>query len=95
MLSKAPVALRWTRISFERASRVRGIRAPDLAILVLLSSAYQISGRSISRDPVRTMSCKIGDTTNCVTLHFDIRAQHLTDKRFQAAKLDDEKLVVG
>lgn len=39
MFRSAPVALRWTRMSFERANRVRGTRAPDLAILVLLSSA--------------------------------------------------------
>ena len=38
MLRRAPVALRCTRISLERASRVRGTSAPDLAIFVLLSS---------------------------------------------------------
>jgi len=38
MLSSAPVAFRWTRMSLDRASRVRGTRAPDLAIFVLLSS---------------------------------------------------------
>lgn len=39
MLSKAPVALRCTRMSVERAIRVKGTRAPDFAILVLFSSA--------------------------------------------------------
>jgi len=38
ILSSAPVAFRWTRMSLDRASRVRGTRAPDLAIFVLLSS---------------------------------------------------------
>ena len=38
ILSRAPVAFLWTRISFERASRVRGTKAPDFAIFVLLSS---------------------------------------------------------
>jgi len=38
MFNSAPVALRWTRMSLDRARRVRGTRAPDLAILVLLSS---------------------------------------------------------
>ena len=38
MLRRAPVALRWTRISFERARRVRGPNAVDLAILFLFSS---------------------------------------------------------
>ena len=38
ILRSAPVAFRWTRISLDRASRVRGTRAPDLAIFVLLSS---------------------------------------------------------
>jgi hypothetical protein len=38
MLSSAPVAFRCTRMSLDRASRVRGTRAPDLAIFVLLSS---------------------------------------------------------
>jgi len=42
MLRSAPVALRWTRMSFERASRVNGTNAPDLAILVLLSSELKI-----------------------------------------------------
>lgn len=38
MLSKAPVAFLCTRISFDLASLVRGLKAPDLAILALLSS---------------------------------------------------------
>ena len=38
MLSKAPVALRCTRMSLDFASRINGPKAPDLAILALLSS---------------------------------------------------------
>lgn len=38
MFSKAPVAFRCTRISLDLASRVRGTKAPDLAIWVLFSS---------------------------------------------------------
>ena len=38
MLSRAPVAFLWTRMSFDLASLVRGCRAPDRAILDLLSS---------------------------------------------------------
>lgn len=38
MFSNAPVAFRCTRISFDLASLVRGVRAPERAILDLLSS---------------------------------------------------------
>lgn len=38
MFSKAPVALRWTRMSFDLASFVNGGSAPERAILALLSS---------------------------------------------------------
>lgn len=38
MLSNAPVAFRCTRISLDFASLVKGCRAPDRAILDLLSS---------------------------------------------------------
>lgn len=38
MFSRAPVAFRCTRISFDLAKRVRGAKAPDLAIFALLSS---------------------------------------------------------
>jgi len=38
MFSRAPVAFRWTRMSFDFAKRVRGCRAPERAILALLSS---------------------------------------------------------
>lgn len=51
MLRRAPVAFRWTRISFERASRVRGTKAPDLAILVLLSSMINFKS-SLRKGPV-------------------------------------------
>jgi hypothetical protein len=38
MFSRAPVAFRCTRMSFDFARRVRGVRAPERAILALLSS---------------------------------------------------------
>lgn len=38
MLSKAPVALRCTRISLDLAKRIRGPRAPERAIFALFSS---------------------------------------------------------
>lgn len=41
------------------------------------------------------MCSEISDTTNCIALNLDVRAQHLADKGFQAAKLDDKELVVG
>ena len=41
------------------------------------------------------MRCQIGDTTNGIALHFDVRAQHLSNKRLQASQFDDKKLIVG
>ena len=41
------------------------------------------------------MRSKIRNAAHCIALNFDIRAQHLADKRFQAAELDNKKLVVG
>lgn len=41
------------------------------------------------------MCGEISDTTDCIALNLDIRAQHLADKGFQAAKLNNEELVVG
>ena len=38
MFRSAPVAFLWTLISFDFASLVNGPKAPDLAILALLSS---------------------------------------------------------
>lgn len=38
MFNRAPVALRWTRMSLDLASLVKGPRAPDRAIFALLSS---------------------------------------------------------
>lgn len=82
-------------MSFERASRVRGMRAPDLAILVLLSSTCRLSKRSILGGLVHTVGSEVGDTTNCIALDFNIRTQHLANEGFQAAKLDNEELVVS
>jgi hypothetical protein len=38
MFKRAPVAFRWTRMSFDFASLVKGARAPERAIFALLSS---------------------------------------------------------
>ena len=41
------------------------------------------------------MRSEIRDTAYCITLNLNIRAQHLADKRFQTAELDNKELVVG
>ena len=41
------------------------------------------------------MSSEIRDAAYCIALNFDIRAQHLADKGFQTAELDNKKLIVG
>jgi hypothetical protein len=41
------------------------------------------------------MRGEIRNTAYCVALNLYVRAQHLADKRFQAAELDDEEFVVG
>src|SRR5438552_3924979 len=100
MFSKAPVALRCTRMSFERASRVRGTRAPDFAIFVLLSSerACKATMKSFRHRRLvgseRTMSCQVCHAANRIALHFNIRTKHLADQRFKTTKLDNEQLVV-
>lgn len=48
MFNRAPVAFRWTLTSFDRARRVSGTRAPDFAILVLLSSEIKFRHGVIS-----------------------------------------------
>ena len=99
MFRSAPVALRWTRMSFERANRVRGTRAPDLAILVLLSSAQNGGGSEVRgkrhRQPSLTMRSQIRHTTHCVALYLNVGTEHLPDERLKTAKLHDEQLVVG
>jgi len=96
MFSSAPVAFLCTRMSFERAKRVRGTKAPDLAILDLLSSGNEVNKHLQVHCVNRiTVSCQVGHTTNGVTLDFDIGAQHLTYQWFQTTKFDNEKLVIG
>lgn len=87
IFNKAPVAFRCTRISFERASRVRGTKAPDLAILVLLSSEIvtEINSRENSA-PRLTVGGEIRYTTNGIALHFDVGTEHLTDQWFKSSK---------
>ena len=41
------------------------------------------------------MGSKVSDTTNGVALNLDIGTEHLTDKRFQTAKLYNKELVVS
>lgn len=41
MFKRAPVAFRWTRISLDRANRVKGPNAVDRAILFLFSSGIR------------------------------------------------------
>ena len=54
MLSSAPVAFLWTRMSLDRASRVRGTSAPDLAILFLLSSGSVRSKNEVGQSAGRS-----------------------------------------
>lgn len=41
------------------------------------------------------MRRKVCHATNRVALNFYVRAEHLSDERLQAAKFDDEQLVVS
>lgn len=44
---------------------------------------------------IRTMRCKIRHAADSVALNLYIRTKHLSNEGFEAAKLDDEKLVVS
>ena len=82
MLRRAPVAFRCTRISFERAKRVRGTSAPDLAIFVLLSSVGQMRIECTLRaadTATLTMGSKVGNAAYGVALDFDIGTEHLSN----------------
>ena len=41
------------------------------------------------------MRREIRNATHCIALDLDVRAQHLADKWFQAAELDNKELVVS
>lgn len=41
------------------------------------------------------MCGQVSDATNSITLDLDVWAQHLPDKRLEAAQLDDEELVLS
>jgi len=99
MLSSAPVAFRCTRISFERASRVSGTKAPDFAIFVLLSSKtkYPVSpcaSAAFACDR-QTMCGKVSDTPNGVALHFHVWAKHLPYERLESTELHDVELIIS
>ena len=74
---------------------MRGARAPDLAMLVLLASAECWIGAQYHGCLVRTVCGETHNATCCAALNLGIQAQHLADERFQAAKLDNEEFVVG
>lgn len=85
MFSRAPVALRCTRMSFDLASLVSGTSAPDFAIFVLFSSEtrwYQYKEKSSSQR--HTMGGQVRDATDGVALYLNIRAQHLPNQRLQS-----------
>ena len=90
MFNRAPVALRCTLMSLDRARRVSGTKAPDLAIFVLLSSANSfIKNHCIGcMTTPRTMCCQVCHATNCIALNFNVGTEHLTNERFESAKLD-------
>jgi hypothetical protein len=39
--------------------------------------------------------CEISDTSDGVTLDFDVGAEHLADERFKSTQLDDEQLILS
>jgi len=41
------------------------------------------------------MRSEIRNAAHCIALNLDIWAQHLADKGFQSAELDNKELVVG
>ena len=98
MLSRAPVALRWTRMSFDFASRVKGTSAPDFAILFLFSSevgsdvSCKVAGECCGE---RTVRCEVGDAPDGVALDLHIWREHLTDEGFESTELDDRELVLA
>ena len=51
--------------------------------------------RRSSASQEHTMSGQIRNTSNSVALNFNIRAQHLPNKRFQSAQSDDQQFVLG
>jgi hypothetical protein len=69
ILSSAPVAFRCTRISLDRASRVRGTRAPDLAIFVLLSSTRESQLPRYSTRAAEAIPCVARLVTHPTALH--------------------------
>lgn len=40
------------------------------------------------------MCSKIGDTTHCIALNFDIGACHLADQLFKSSKFDNQQLIL-
>ena len=94
MFNRAPVALRCTLISLDRARRVSGTKAPDLAIFVLLSSVNLFNKKSLHRVTPLTMCCQVCYATNGIALNLNVGAEHLTNERFESAELDYQQLVV-
>lgn len=41
------------------------------------------------------MCCEIRYAAHCIALDFDIRTEHLSNKRLEATQFDDEKLVLN
>ena len=55
----------------------------------------RVRGLSCCADSrIRTMCGQIGNTSDSVALNFNIRAEHLPNKRFKSAQLDNQELVV-
>lgn len=66
-------------MSFDLASRVKGPKAPDRAILALFSSCV----------------AKFCNASHGVALNLDIWREHLADQRRQATELDNKHLVLS
>lgn len=82
-------------MSLDLASRVSGTRAPDFAICVLFSSAGQLVEVQVNAGAGLTVRGEVGDASDGVTLHLDVRTKHLPDEGLEASKRDNEEFVVG
>lgn len=51
----------------------------------------------LERPTSLSLSCcrQVSYTANSIALHFNIRAKHLPNERFETTEFDDEKFVVG
>jgi hypothetical protein len=83
-------------MSLDRASRVRGTSAPDLAISVLLSSKKEFQMHVMAEhNQGHTMCCKICYASDHIALHLRVGTKHLTYEGFEPAQLNNEQLILS